>query len=148
MKNILVAVDLEKSGQLLVDTAASLAEKFGSSVYILHIADPEPDFMGNKVGPAYIRDIRANELHKEHKLVQDYAEQLRSKGIEADSLLIAGATVETIINEIEKRDTDLVIIGHHKHGWLHKIFIGGIDRAVINKSNVPVMIVPVTHAGE
>lgn len=148
MKNILVAVDLEKSGQLLVDTAAQLAEKFGSTIYILHIADPEPDFIGNTVGPDYIREVRAKELHREHKLVQDYADQLRLKGIKADSLLIAGATVETIMQETKKLNADLLIIGHHKHGWLYKIFADVTDAAIINKSKVPVLVVPVAHAGE
>jgi len=142
MKNILVAVDLNESSQTLVDKAAELAEKFNSKVWVLHIADPEPDFVGNKVGPQYIRDIRVEELLQEHKLMRKYSDQLLSKGIEAEGLLIAGATIKMILNEMDKLDIDLLIIGHHKHGFFYPIFADITDIAIVKKSKVPVLIVP------
>ena len=142
MKNILVAIDLDNNSQLLVDKAAELAEKFGSKVWILHVADPEPDFVGNKVGPQYIRDLRTDELLKEHHMVRKHSEFLKAKDINADGLLIAGATIETILEEIQKLLIDLVIIGHHQHSLLYKVFTGAIDTSVVSKSRVPVLIVP------
>lgn len=142
MKNILVAVDLKESSQLLIDTAAELAEKFSSKVWILHIADPEPDFVGNKVGPQYIRDIREKELHHEHQLAQKYSDQLKRKGIVSDGLLIAGATIQTIIEEMGKLGIDFLIIGHHKHSFFYPIFADITDTAVIKKSKVPILVVP------
>lgn len=56
MKNILVAVDLDASSQLLIHAAAEQAEKINAKVWVLHVADPEPDFVGNKAGPQYVRD--------------------------------------------------------------------------------------------
>lgn len=142
MENILVAIDLHNSSQLLVEKAAELAEKFGSKVWVLHIADPEPDFVGNRVGPQYIRDLRVKELLSEHHLIRKYTDFLQSKQIDADGLLIAGATVKLILEEIEKLNIDLVIIGHRQHGLMYKIFTGVTDVAVVNKSKVPVLIVP------
>ena len=142
MKNILVAVGLDDGSQLLVEKAAEQAEKFGSKVWVLHIADPEPDFVGNKVGPQYIRDIRVKELLAEHHLVRKYSDFLKAKNIDADGLLIAGATVKLIMEEIEKLNIDLVIICRHQHSLLYKIFTGTTHSAVANKSKVPVLIVP------
>lgn len=142
MKNILVAVDLDDSAQLLVEKAADQAEKFGSKVWVLHIADPEPDFVGNKVGPQYIRDLRVKELVHEHQLVRKYTDYLKTKNIDADGLLIAGATVQLILEEIEKLNIDLVIIGHHQHSLMYQIFTGSTHSAVVKKSKVPVLIVP------
>jgi nucleotide-binding universal stress UspA family protein len=141
MKNILVTVDLNESSQLLVDKAAEQAEKFGSKVWILHIADPEPDFIGNEVGPQYIRDIRVKELLHEHQVIRKYIDQLKAKSIDADGLLIAGATVKTILQEVQKLNIDMVIIGHHKHSIMYKIFRGRTDTAIVSKSKVPVMVV-------
>jgi len=142
MKNILVAVDLDDSAQLLVEKAAEQAEKFGSKVWVLHIADPEPDFVGNKVGPQYIRDLRVKELLSEHHLIRKYTDFLKAKNIDTDGLLIAGATVRLILEEIEKLNIDLVIIGHHQHSLMYKIFTGTTHSAIVNKSKVPVLIVP------
>lgn len=142
MKNILVAVDLDESSQVLVEKAAELAEKFDSKVWVLHIADPEPDFVGNKVGPQYIRDLRVKELLQEHQLIRKYTDSLRTKNIDADGLLIAGPTVQLILEEIEKLAIDLVIIGHHPHNLMYKIFTGSTHTAVVKKSKVQVLVVP------
>lgn len=142
MKNILVAVDLDDSTPLLVEKAAEQAEKFGSKVWVLHIADPEPDFVGNRVGPQYIRDLRREELLNEHRQIRKYTDSLKAKGLDADGLLIAGATIQLILEEIKKLNIDLVIIGHHQHSLMYKIFSGSTDIAIVKKSKVPVMIVP------
>ncbi len=142
MKNILVAVDLATSSQLLINTAAEQAEKFNAKIWVLHIADPEPDFVGNKAGPQYVRDYLVEEIKKEHKLIRQFAEELNTKGIEAEGLLIQGPTVKMILEEIEKLHIDLLIIGHHRHGLLFKIFLGDNHTALVNKSKVPVLVVP------
>ena len=142
MKNILVAVDIDASSQLLINTAAEQAEKFNAKVWVLHIADPEPDFVGNKAGPQYVRDYLVEEIKKEHKLIRQYADELIAKGIAADGLLIQGPTVKMILEEIEKLQIDLLIIGHHRHSLLFKLFLGDNHTALVNKSKVPVLVVP------
>lgn len=142
MKNILVAVDLDASSQLLINTAAEQAEKFNAKVWVLHIADPEPDFVGNKAGPQYVRDYLVEEIKKEHKLIRQYTEELIAKGIVADGLLIQGPTVKMILEEIEKLQIDLLIIGHQRRSLLFKIFIGDNHTALVNKSTIPVLVVP------
>ncbi len=146
MKNILVAVDLDANSTILVDKAAELAQKFGSKVWILHISDPEPDFVGNRVGPKYIREIRAKEIRSEHRQIRDYNDQLKNKGIEAEGLLVAGATAETILQEIKKLQADLVIIGHYHHSFLYKLFAGNTDFTIVEKAKVPVLIIPVKNS--
>jgi nucleotide-binding universal stress UspA family protein len=145
MKNILVAIDTNENAQELVKMAATIAEKFLSKIWVLHIAEPEPDFVGDSVGPQYIRDIKAQELRKEHRIVQQFADELKGKGIEAQPLLIAGATVQTILEEMEKYGITLLIIGHHQHSVFYKIFTGATDTALINKSQIPVLIIPMAH---
>lgn len=142
MKNILVAVDLDTSSQLLIHAAAEQAEKFNAKVWVLHVADPEPDFVGNKAGPQYVRDYLVEEIKKEHKLVRQYADELNAKGIKAEGLLIQGPTVKMILEEIEKLQIDLLIIGHHRHSLLFKLFLGDNHTALVNKSTIPVLVVP------
>ncbi|UII31211.1 universal stress protein [Fulvivirga ulvae] len=72
MKNFLLAVDIKSTDQVLMDYALVLAEKFHSKVWIVHIAAPDPDFVGYGVGPTYIRKSRADELRKEHKELHSY----------------------------------------------------------------------------
>ncbi|WP_149277618.1 universal stress protein [Pareuzebyella sediminis] len=142
MKNILVAIDFENNEKLLLDYAAEIATKFGSKVWLIHIAEPEPDFVGYEVGPQYIRDTLAEELREEHRQLQDYAMGLTKKEIEADGLLVQGATVEMIMAESEKLNIDLIILGHHEHSFLYKVFLGSVSTEIVKKSKIPVLIVP------
>lgn len=142
MRNILVTIDFEEKSILLLKKAIELAEKFRSKVWVVHVAAPNPDYVGYEVGPQYVRDDRAEDLRKEHKMIAEYTTKLKEKGIEAEGLLVQGATEETILKESARLNIDLLIIGHHKHGFLHRTFGYSPVSAIIEKSVVPVLLVP------
>lgn len=142
MKNILVAIDFNKNEKLLIDKAFQLAESFNSKLWLMHIAAPDPDFVGYDVGPQYIRDSRASELREEHKQLQEYANTLKKKGVDAEGLLVQGATIEMIIEESKKLNVDLIIAGHLDHGFFYNAFTGSVSANIIKKSKIPVLIVP------
>lgn len=143
MKNILVTIDLKGNEQLLIDKAAEFAEKFKSKVWIIHIAAPDPDFVGFSVGPQYIRDSRASELKKEHRQIQNYADELKTIGIDAEGILVQGATIETILKEANDLKIDLIIAGYKDHSFFYKALYGDVSKALIKVSEIPVLIVPI-----
>lgn len=142
MKNLLLAVDIKPTDQVLMDYAIMLAEKFQSKVWIVHIAAPDPDFVGYGVGPTYIRKSRAKELRKEHKELHSYLDRFEIKSITADALLIQGPTVEMLEEEINKLQIDLLIMGSHKHGMLYEMFVGSTTIDMVKKHHIPMMIIP------
>ncbi len=142
MKNILVTIDFSENENILLDKAFQMADAFNSKLWLMHIAAPDPDFVGYEVGPQYIRDSKATELKKEHKLLQEYSSNLKKKGIDSEGLLVQGATIEMIIKESEKLNVDLIIAGHHDHGFFYNAFIGSVSGDLIKKSKIPVLIVP------
>ncbi len=146
MKNILLTIDFDQNDRLLFDKAMEIAQAFRSKVWVLHIAEPDPDFVGYRVGPQYIRDSIASERRKEHKQIQEYAARFKEKGIEAESLLIQGATIEMILEESKKLHVDLIIAGHHKRGFLYNAMVGSVSAHVMNKSKIPVLVVPLGEA--
>ena len=142
MKNILVSIDFNNHEKSLIDKAIEMAKAFDSKIWLLHVAAPEPEFIGFGVGPQYIRDSRADELRKEHRLLSDYTDLIRLENQECEGLLINGATIEMILEEAHKLAIDLIIIGHHDHNFLYKAFFGSVASGVIKKSNIPVLVVP------
>lgn len=145
MKNILVSLDFDKGSDILLEKAAEMALAFGSKVWIVHIAPPDPDFVGYEAGPQSVRDTVAEELRKKHKALQGFAENLRGKGLDAHALLLQGATVETILQEAEKINTDLIIAGHEEHNFIYKSVIGSVSSRLLRKSKIPVMLVPISR---
>lgn len=142
MKNILVSIDFNNNEKILIDKAIEMAKAFDSKIWLLHVAAPEPEFIGFGVGPQYIRDSRAEELRKEHRLLSDYTDLIRLENQECEGLLINGATIEMILEETRKLSIDLIIIGHHVHTIMYKAFFGSVASGVIKKANIPVLIVP------
>lgn len=147
MKNILVPIDLSPITDTTVEFAARFAKGFGSKIWLVHVAAPDPDFVGFGTGPKYVRDQRADELNKEHVLIQSMAENLRAKGISAEALLVQGPTSETIIEEAKQLEADLIIMGSHGHGAIYKTFVGSISQQVLGESPVPVLIIPADKKG-
>ena len=143
MKNILVSIDFNGNEQLLFDKAFQLAEQFDSKIWLIHIAAPDPDFVGYEVGPQNVRDSRASVLRKEHKQLQAYTDTLKKKGIKAEGLLVQGATIEMIMEECKKLNIDLIIAGHHEHNFLYRAFVGSVSGKIVKKSKIPVLIVPI-----
>jgi nucleotide-binding universal stress UspA family protein len=142
MKNILVTIDFEEKGQVLIDKAAEMAEKFNAKLWLVHVAAPDPEFVGYEVGPQYVRDVLAKDLREEHKLLQNFSSQLKDRNIDAEGLLVQGTTIETIVELTKKLTIDLIVIGKHKHGFFHKTFMVSTDESLIELSNVPVLVVP------
>ncbi len=109
----------------------------------MHVAEAEPDFVGFDAGPDVVRDQIAKEFRDEHRAVQAHAESLRQAGIEASALLIRGPIIETVLNEAQRFEADLLIVGSHGFGAMYDLLVGSSSRGILKRSEIPVLVVPV-----
>ena len=142
MKNIVVAIDFSQITPEIMTQAETLAQAFKSKLWLIHITEPEPDFVGFKTGPQPKRDHWAEQFRKEHKQIQDLAEQLRQKGLDTVALLTQGSTVETILAEAKKLAADLIIVGSHGRSGIEKLFMGSVSEGILKDSLCPVLVIP------
>lgn len=145
MKNILLALDLRQEDQRLITHAKQLAQKFEAKIWVVHIAAPDPDFVGYAVGPSYIRDTRADELRKEHKLLAVITDQFKSEGLSAEGLLIQGPTVQMLEEEVVKLSIDLVVLGHNQRSFWHDTFVGHTGSQLAKHLSIPILLIPLVH---
>jgi len=139
---ILVAVDLSPASEKVVAAAGRVAKLTGAKVYVLHAAEPEPDFVGYDAGPETVRTQVAGEMRREHREVQALADTLRGDGVEATALLIQGPTVETTLKEADRLEAELIVVGSHGHGAVYDVLIGSYSAGIIRQSKLPVLVVP------
>ncbi len=140
--NILVAIDFTDTDKRLLQNAQQWALKFNAYVWIVHVAAPEPAFVGYGPGPQYVRNVRADDLRQEHRTLQAYADSLKSAGLESQALLVPGNTAEMLIEEIQKLKIDMLLMGAHKHGAFDRLFSENHPSQLAVKAGVPVLIVP------
>ena len=143
MDNILAAIDFSDITPTVVEKAAEIARCFSSKLWLIHVAAPDPDFVGYGTGPQSKRDWRAKTLREEHRYIQDKALELEQSGIEVTPLLLQGSTVETILQEASKLNAEAIVIGSHGRGALYKALLGSVSEGIIRKASCPVLIVPV-----
>ena len=140
--NIVVAIDFSNATESVMRITQRIAGKSGAHIYLLHVADPEPDFMGYDAGPEVVRDQVA-ELHNEaHRRTQDLAERLRQSGLEATALTIQGAIVESVLDQAERLDAGFIVVGSHGHGAMYDLLVGSISEGIVRQSVRPVLVVP------
>jgi len=142
MRAILVPVDFSPVSAEAVELAAQLGQAFAVPVWLLHVAQPDPDFVGYDVGPPNVREQVAHEMRDTHGHLQDYSAKLRERGIEATALQVQGATVDTILREAARLGADLILLGSHGHGALRRALLGSVSEGVLHGARCPVVIVP------
>lgn len=142
MKRILAAVDFSPVTGPLLEHAASLAAAFEGAVTLLHIEAPEPDFVGYGPGPQHERDFVAREHAAHHEQLRELRDSLTKQGIEAHARVIQGPTVEKILEDAERMDADVIVIGSHGHGLLRSLILGSVSEGVIKDASCAVLIVP------
>jgi nucleotide-binding universal stress UspA family protein len=142
VQKILVPVDFSPITATVIERGAALARALAGKVWLLHVVEPDPAFVGFDTGPDVVRKQLADRWREEHRQLQDEASRLRAQGTEATARLVQGATAETILAEAERLRVDLIVLGPHRHGTLHKMILGSVSEGVLRHAVCPVLIVP------
>ena len=140
--NILALIDFSEVTRAVVQAAAEHAKLRGGKCWLMHVAAPDPDFVGYEVGPQYIRDSRADVLRDEHKRLFALRESVTAQGVECESLLVMGPLFETIDTEINKLNIDLVVLGSHGRSKLYELVVGSVCEHLLRKAEVPLLVLP------
>jgi nucleotide-binding universal stress UspA family protein len=155
---ILVAIDLKPGTDRLLAEAQRYAQALDAIVDIVHVADPDPDFVGYikdtdeaKTGARgatnydqTLRDDRAKEFHLEHQQAHVFADKMRASGIRVEqALTVQGPPLETLLEEARKLRTDLLILGSHHHSALYRLWYGDIAVDAAKKAPCALLVVPV-----
>jgi nucleotide-binding universal stress UspA family protein len=142
MKTILVPIDFSSVTADVIEQATQLAAAFSSAVWLLHVAAPEPEFVGYDSGPRDVRETVAREMHASHRMLQQHSTSLRERGINATAIQVQGATVETIVREAQRLQADIIVLGSHGHGALHRALLGSVSEGVLHHATCPLLILP------
>jgi len=139
--SLLVAVDFSGVAEDQLDIVARLAHP-NREIFLLHVAEPDPSFIGYEAGPDEVRHEVAVEFKREHDQLQALADRLRDQGHQVSALMVQGPTVQTILAQAEKLGAEVIVVGSHGRGKLFDLVVGSVSAGVIRKAKVPVLVVP------
>jgi nucleotide-binding universal stress UspA family protein len=141
MKNLIVPVDFSDLSINVIDMAGKLAKAFGSKVWIIHVDSRQPYYVGLEVGPELLQDLRIEEQSRMERDLHAMEDYLKKKGVEVEAILLQGKIVTVILEQCQKLEADLVVIGSKTFGLFSRTFLGSVSEGVLRKAPCPVMVV-------
>ena len=157
MQNLLVAVDFSKITDVLLEQAAHLAKALNAKLWVLHVASDEsqaiayepsqyssysPEFAALPGDVQLARDLSAEEIKREHTHLLAISSKLRNDGLDAQAILVKGDAAKVIIEKANDLGVEMIILGSHGHGLLHKALLGSVSESIIRHARCNITIVP------
>lgn len=141
-KTILVPVDFSDVTARVTEAARALASAFQGEIILVHVQEPEPDFVGFEPGPPMVHVNVIHEMHASRRQLEELKSVVSQTGLNVTALHLQGATVGTILREAETRQADLIVMGSHGHGALYNFLSGSVTSGVLKSARCPVLVVP------
>ncbi len=151
MKNILIAVDDNKSSLAAIDTYHRLfSQNPPGKVVLLYVEKIEGrSLMDEMLGPAEMKTLK-EELrgtgYQKHlderaqKVVDYFRSALEDKGVRnIESVIWEGHPSEEILQVARDEEADLIIVGS-KSSRKHSILMGSVSREVANRAGMSVLL--------
>lgn len=139
---VLAALDLARTTPDVLREARIWARRLSAELILIHVADPDPDFIGYGAGPESVRLAVAHKFTRAHQRIEALSVELRKEGLDATALLLQGATAETILREADRLSADVVLMGTRARGAVRELFVGSVSKEVLRKSTRPVLLIP------
>jgi nucleotide-binding universal stress UspA family protein len=147
---ILVAVDLKSGTDRLLQEVERYGGALNAIIDIIHVAEPDPDFVGYIKSDSLqrqIRDEKAQGFRLDHHETQAIGSKLQASGMRVgQTLTVQGPVLETILDHASRLNANLLMLGSHHHSTLYRIWYG--DLAIDATRNAPcaVLVVPAEGA--
>ena len=163
---ILYATDLSPAARLALTHAASLADKYGADVTVLHILpDSLEQFsegagtdLAETFGEEAAHFINKGDVDQAMKAIHERLEGMLKENFthpqtgahlaNARTRIVCGEAADRILEESRAGDYDLIVMGTHGHGVLLDMVLGSVAKETIRKSQIPVLVVPLPRDGE
>lgn len=149
MQKVLIAIDYNPVSEKVAEAGYQLAKKLGAQVCLIHVvADVSyystqyPTFMGYE-GYGMTADLTvASEMRKyAEEFLESAASHLKDPSV--STFLAEGDTANAVLDYADEWNADLIVMGTHSHSTLEKLFLGTVASKVLEKTNIPVHMVPV-----
>lgn len=141
IKNIACCVDFSNNAQAAFRTSLKMSEKFEARLYLVHVipllihpyvADTEwvmPDMPGQSM----VASVRV-------RMEREYVSQIRGD-ITYETVVMEGHVSSRIIDLLEEKKIDLVIMGSYGASGMGLVIFGSVAKRIAHRAPCSVMIV-------
>ncbi|HAS18298.1 MAG TPA: universal stress protein [Nitrospiraceae bacterium] len=135
---ILFPTDFSESAENASRYALSLAKKYGSKVYVIHVI--EPFTYTTEFGLDFSAQLKEMEASA-RRLLDDVAASIKKNNLDVESVLITGEPFVEIIKYARKEQVDLIVMATHGRSGIEHMLMGSVAEKVVRKSPCPVLTI-------
>jgi nucleotide-binding universal stress UspA family protein len=136
MGKILVPVDFSECSRSAVEYAASLATRFGSELFLVHVVEP---YVGTGDVLLDMARIQAT-LEKDAKQeLEEWAKQFQPA---PHVILRVGSAAHEILETAKEIGAASIVIPSHGRSAIARFFMGGVAERVVRYASCPVIVLP------
>ena len=132
-KNIAIALDFSKDDHKIIAYALGQGNE-NSNYLLIHIVESAS---ANLLG----ENSNDNETTKDKEQLEQYVNQLQSKGLKVTSEVGYKSRVKEIVRIVKEKKADLIVMGAHGHTGVKDIIYGETVNAVRHELKIPMLIV-------
>lgn len=142
MNTILVPIDFSNLTDHLLNEAIDYAKDTRSKVYLLHVASLDLGFVIGDLGFQYLPELEDAGMKEEISELKKYESKLKAESIDVEIIIKQGIPSEIILQEAEKLNVRMIVMGSHGKGFFMDVLLGSVSNEIIKKSKTPVLIIP------
>ena len=135
---ILFPTDFSESAENASRYALSLAKKYGSKVYVIHVI--EPFTYTTEFGLDFSAQLKEMEASA-RRLLDDIVASIKKTNLDVESVLITGEPFVEIIKYARKEQVDLIVMATHGRSGIEHMLMGSVAEKVVRKSPCPVLTI-------
>lgn len=137
-EHVLLPVNGTEESETAIPHAFRIAQDRGATVHVLCAYSRGSRYGSLSVEAAEHREESLQE--RAERIVADVAERASAEGIEAVTATSEGDPTENILDYIEEKDIDLVVMGGRKRSPAGKFLFGSVSQSVMLNTDVPVLV--------
>jgi nucleotide-binding universal stress UspA family protein len=138
---ILVPIDFSEYTDEILEYAAEIAKKFGSSLHLIHVI-PTMDYFTPYESFIAVENVEAAQKTIEAEVKKQLKETAgRITGIDVTGAVRTGAAFIEITEYAESEGIDLIVMGTHGRGGIEHLLLGSVAGRVIRRAPCPVLTI-------
>lgn len=154
INTILYATDLGKHTRPAFRMAVSLAKQSNAKIHFLYVIEPinvnTASMVNSYLTEGTVEDLYQRSVDDLHNKLKDRIDKFCLEELDGEEFpggkpvadIVEGSPAATIIKRAEETNVDLIVMGSHAHSKLNHLFIGSVADKVVNRSTIPVLLVP------
>jgi nucleotide-binding universal stress UspA family protein len=149
-ETIIVPLDGSELSETALLVAQELQQKFGSKLILLRAVEPEtqrmvaaPGFFESPASAAANVELAQEITEQEEDEATAYLNGVTARlgGDNLEALLVSDDAADAVVNIAKERNASLIVMSSRGRSGLSRLVFGSVAQAVLQNSNVPVLLV-------